>query len=109
MLTPFLAQASIGLLQPKPIKIMKLLRLLPFCLSVLALPLVLTGCNRAGDDTGSTATDTNAAPATADTNAASSSTTTTTTADTNAAPATTDTNTTTATNTTTGTTNSSGM
>jgi hypothetical protein len=59
---------------------MKFLRLLPFCLSVLALPLVLTGCNKSGDDTSSTAGDTNAAPA--DTTAPASAP-----ADTNTAPA----------------------
>jgi hypothetical protein len=48
---------------------MKYLRLLPLCLSVLALPLLMTGCKPAGDES-TTATDTNAAPAAADTNAA---------------------------------------
>jgi hypothetical protein len=110
-----LAPTSI-VLQTKPIKTMKLLRLLPFCLSIAALPLVLTGCNRSADDTSSTAGDTNAAPA-ADTN--TTSTTTTTTTDTNAAPApapttdtnapATDTNTPPMTNTSTSTTNASGM
>jgi hypothetical protein len=75
--------------------IMKTIRILPFCLAALALPFLLTGCNK-GDDTGSTSADTNAAPAPADTNAATSTTTTSTTtstdtnapASTNAAPAT---------------------
>lgn len=44
---------------------MKYLRLLPFCLSVLALPLVLTGCKPADEKTSSTTdSDTNTAPAT---------------------------------------------
>jgi hypothetical protein len=84
---------------------MKLLRLLPFCLSIAALPLVLTGCNRAADDTSSTATDTNAAPATADTNATPAATTT----DTNTPPAATDTNAPAATNAPTASTNAPGM
>lgn len=51
---------------------MKYLRLLPICLSALALPLVLTGCKPAGEDTSSTAGDTNATPATASAPAAES-------------------------------------
>jgi hypothetical protein len=88
---------------------MKLLRLLPFCLSIAALPLVLTGCNRAADDTSSTATDTNAAPATADTNTPPAATTAPAAADTNTPPAATDTNAPAATNAPTASTNAPGM
>ena len=63
---------------------MKTLRILPFCLAVVAMPLVLTGCNKGGDMSSTPAADTNMAPAPADTNAPAATTTTTSTSTTTA-------------------------